>query len=316
MLAIALALGASGLDLGGAGGALTRADPLLIAVAVALYALGQTVSGAMWAACHDAGGVRGMSLPTTLGVHWVARGACELMPASLGEAVRVGAVRRHSAGRTAGTPRVVGALAGYKALDALVTGAVVLAIALAMPMPGPATHLRTLAAGALALALAGALVWRLGARRRSGAAVPGRIARALRSVRSGAAVLGGGAHTRRAALLAAGALALRMLSLGTLLAAFGAPVAATGLVFCAVVLSGAIPGAPGGAGAREAVLIPALVAAYAVPAADALALSIAIQAVALVTSLAMAALCLGALALARRIAPAAAAEPATVPATG
>ncbi|MEQ8833461.1 MAG: lysylphosphatidylglycerol synthase domain-containing protein [Miltoncostaeaceae bacterium] len=311
----ALLLGAGGLDLGGVGAAMAGADPLLLVAAAALYALGQTLSGAMWAACHEAGGVRGMSLPTTLGLHWVARGACEVMPAGLGEAVRVGAVRRHTAGRLAGTPRIVGALAGYKALDALVTGGAVLAIALAMPMPGPAAHLRALAVVALAVAAGGVVGWRLiSRRRRADGRVPGRIGRALGAAGSGAGVLGGGVQTRRAAVLAAVALVARILSLGALLAAFGAPVAAAGLVFCAVVLSGVIPGAPGGAGAREAVLIPTLVGAYAVPAGQALALSIAIQAVALVTSLAMAAVCLAAMALARRGAPAVAPEPATAPA--
>ncbi|MEQ9337505.1 MAG: hypothetical protein RJQ03_09970, partial [Miltoncostaeaceae bacterium] len=64
----ALLLGAGGLDLGGVGAAMAGADPLLLVAAAALYALGQTLSGAMWAACHEAGGVRGMSLPTTLGL--------------------------------------------------------------------------------------------------------------------------------------------------------------------------------------------------------------------------------------------------------
>ena len=47
----------------------------------------------------------------------------------------------------------------------------------------------------------------------------------------------------------------------------------------------AIPGAPGGAGARELVLVPALAIGYGIPAATALAFSLAVQAAALGTSL-------------------------------
>jgi uncharacterized membrane protein YbhN (UPF0104 family) len=54
-----------------------------------------------------------------------------------------------------------------------------------------------------------------------------------------------------------------------------------------IVLSGIVPGAPGGAGARELVLIPALALAHGMPAADALAFSLAVQAAALGTSLAI-----------------------------
>ena len=57
-------------------------------------------------------------------------------------------------------------------------------------------------------------------------------------------------------------------------------------------LAGIVPGAPGGAGAREVVLLPALAMAHGVGASQALAFSLAIQATALATSLLAGALAL------------------------
>ena len=51
-------------------------------------------------------------------------------------------------------------------------------------------------------------------------------------------------------------------------------------------MAGAVPGLPGGAGARELVLVPVLALAHSVPAETALAVSLAVQAVALITTLA------------------------------
>ena len=52
-----------------------------------------------------------------------------------------------------------------------------------------------------------------------------------------------------------------------------------------IVLAGIVPAAPGGAGTRELVLVPALALAYGMPGDEALAFSIAVQGTALVASL-------------------------------
>ncbi len=91
----------------------------------------------------------GIPLPTTLGLHWIARASCELLPANLGEAVRVGLVRRHPVGADAGGWRITGGIAGYKAIDAVLASAAVLTIAVASPLPGPAGQLRWTAIGAM-----------------------------------------------------------------------------------------------------------------------------------------------------------------------
>jgi uncharacterized membrane protein YbhN (UPF0104 family) len=279
--------GAAQMDLGAAASAIGGADPQLLAAAVALYAVGQTISGGMWAVCQAAGGVRGLPLGTALGMHWVARAANELLPASLGEAARLGVVRRHPSGARAGGLRIAGGLLGYKVIDAVVTGVAVLVMALVVPLPGPAAGLRWTAVGVVAVVAAAGLAWRLGALRPLLGLVPPRARGALARAGEGAAVLGSPQAARTAAVLGLGAVVARVLSLAALLAALGAPPQAAVLAFCVIVLAGVVPAAPGGAGTRELVLIPALALAYGMPGDEALAFSIAVQGTALVASLAI-----------------------------
>lgn len=283
LLGVALVTLLSG-DAAGLVAALGGADLDLVILAAVLYAVGQSLSGLMWGACQRAGGVGDMPWTHVLSLHWVSRAACETLPASLGEAVRVAMVRRHPAGAVAGTWRITGGLAAYKALDAVVTGAVVLAILVAAPLPPQVAGLRTTALIALAAGVVILLVARrsgLGGRLR----LPVRVRRALRGVRDGAAVLRRPREVRAAALLGIAAIAARLAALAALLAAFSAPPGAALLVFAVIVLSGVVPLTPGGAGAREALLVPALAAAHAVPAATALAVSVSVQATSLVVSL-------------------------------
>ncbi len=291
LLACVVGWGATQVDLAAAGAAMGDADPRLLAAAVAFYLVGQTVSGAMWAVCQGAGGVRRLPLVTALGMHWVARAANELLPASLGEGARIALVRRHPAGRRAGGWRVAGGLAGYKVIDAAVTGAAVLVVALVVPLPGPAGNLRWMALGSVAALGVAALAWRLMPTRAPSVA-PGRLRRAVRRLGEGAGVLGDGPAARTATGLGVIALMARVLSLCALLAAFGAPPQAAPLAFSVIVLAGVVPAAPGGAGTRELVLVPALVLAYGMTSADALAFSLAVQATALASSLAVGTLAL------------------------
>ena len=284
MAALAV-VGLTQVDLDSARMALTGADGELLAASVALYAVGQTISGGMWSVCQGAGGVRPIPLTTSLGMHWAARAACELLPASLGEAARVALVSRHPAGQRAGAWRIAGGLAGYKAIDAAVTGAAVLTMAMIVPLPGPAGGLRWTALGAVVAVGAAALGWRLGAARHLQRLVPRRGRQAAHRLAEGAAVLSSPGAARTAAVLGVLAVVARVLSLAALLAALGAPPQAAALAFCVIVLAGIVPAAPGGAGTRELVLIPALTMAYGLPADQALAFSVAVQGTALAVSL-------------------------------
>lgn len=273
-------------DLSTVGASLASADRDLVVLAALLYAVGQSMSGLMWGSCQRAGGVTGIGWGQTLSLHWISRAACETLPASLGEAVRVALVRRHHAGREAGTWRIAGGLAAYKALDGVVTGVTVLGILLAAPLPAQIAALRTTAVVAVAVGMAVLLLALRASGRGTGR---GRVGRMLAGVRDGAAVLRRPGEVRGAGLLGLGAIVARVASLAALLAAFQAPAGAALMVFAVIVLAGLLPLAPGGAGAREALLVPALAAGGAVPAHTALAFSVSIQGVALVVTLAGAA---------------------------
>ena len=278
-------MGLRGIDPSAVGEALTGADPRWLALAIVLYALSGTLSGAMWVRCQEAGGVDGVTVGTGLGLHWMSRAACELLPASLGEGVRVALVRRHPGGKSAGTWRITGGLAGYKVLDGVVTAAVVMTIALATPLPGPAGGLRWTAAAVLAGGVVIALVWRFAGLGRLTRFLPERLLHPGRRLAHGAGILTDARAAGSASLLGLGSILARVVSLGALLAAFGISPAAAGLTFCVIVVAGILPGAPGGAGARELVLVPALALAHGVPTGTALAFSLAIQVTALGTSL-------------------------------
>lgn len=112
ILAATAIIGLTQVHVGAAASALSGADAQLLVTGIVLYALGQTISGVMWAVCQEAGGVRGIPMPTALGLHWMARGSCEVLPANLGEAVRVALVRRHPGGAAAGGWRITGGIAG------------------------------------------------------------------------------------------------------------------------------------------------------------------------------------------------------------
>jgi uncharacterized membrane protein YbhN (UPF0104 family) len=287
ILAAMVAIGLTQVHFGTAASALSHADGRMLAAGIVLYALGQTISGVMWGVCQDAGGVRGIPLRTTLGLHWISRASCEVLPANLGEAVRVALVRRHPVGASAGGWRITGGIAGYKAIDAAVTGAAVLAIALASPLPGPAGSLRWTALGAVGAVGAVAVAWRLGGAARMTRILPRRLRDAASSMGEGAGVLRDGGAARTAAILGIFALVARILSLAALLAAIGAPPQAAALAFSVIVLAGMVPAAPGGAGTREVLLIPVLVLAYGMPTSTALAFSLAVQAAGLGVSLIM-----------------------------
>jgi uncharacterized membrane protein YbhN (UPF0104 family) len=194
---------------------------------------------------------------------------------------------------------------------------VVLAIVMLTPPPGAAGDVRWAALAALMIAVG---IWC--AARRGGLGplrrrLPARVSGALSRMAEGGRGIANPSALRMASMLSLMAVLLRIASLVALLAALDLPVEAGALVYALIVVSGLIPLAPGGAGAREAVLVPALALAHGVPAASALALSVAVQAIALGTSLVLAA---GALAwlgpvLARRDdAPAEATDVALAPA--
>jgi uncharacterized membrane protein YbhN (UPF0104 family) len=267
-----------------------------IVAACAAYAATQVTSALVWKVGLDAGGLGAIGRGHVIRAHWVGRGACELLPAHLGEAVRYAAVRRHPAADGGGM-RIAGSMSAFKLLDGAVTFAVVAAATTVAPLPSGFTPIRW-AAGLMlgGLIVSVILLWRFGGSRLA-ILVPRRARGLLDTFGRGAGLLACRRSIVVAAGLQLGAIGLRILSLAALLAAFVLPAAAAPLVFGLMIVSGYLAISPGGAGVREAAVVPVLVTTYGLTAAPVLAFSLGVQAIALVVSVAGA---LVALALDRR----------------
>lgn len=269
-----------------------------IVAAAAAYAATQIVSALVWSVGLSAGGLGEIGRGHVLRAHLLGRGACELLPAHLGETVRFAAIRRHPAA-CGGGMRIAGSMGAFKVVDGVVTFAVVAAAAVVAPLPDGASGVRWLAGGMLVgLILAAIALWKLGPTRLA-RLVPVRARGVVEALGRGAALLASGRAMAAAAGLQLVAIGFRVLSLAALLAAFGLPPGAAPLVFGLMILTGYLAISPGGAGVREAALVPVLVATYGLGAAPALAFSLGVQAIALAVSLLGA---LVALLLQRRIA--------------
>ena len=256
--------------------------PWIVAAALA-YAATQIASALVWKVGLTAGGLGEISRGHVIRAHWLGKGACELLPAHLGETVRYAAVRRHPAADGGGM-RIAGSMGAFKVLDGVVTFAVVAAATTVAPLPSGFAPIRWAAGCMLAgLIVAVIVLWRVGGSRLK-VLVPGRARGLLDSLGSGAGLLA----CRRSLVLAAGiqlgAIGLRILSLAALLAAFGLPAAAAPVVFGLMIVSGYLAISPGGAGVREAAVVPVLVATYGLGATPVLAFSLGVQAIALAVS--------------------------------
>ena len=254
-----------------------------IVAACAAYAATQVASALVWKVGLDAGGLGAIGRGHVIRAHWLGRGACELLPAHLGETVRFAAVRRHPAADGGGM-RIAGSMGAFKLLDGVVTFAVVAAATTVAPLPSGFTPIRWAAGLMLAgLIVSVVVLWRFGGSRLA-VLVPARARGVFDRFGSGAGLLA----CRRSIVIAAGlqlaAIGLRILSLAALLAAFGLPAAAAPLVFGLMIVSGYLAISPGGAGVREAAVVPVLVTTYGLTAAPVLAFSLGVQAIALCVS--------------------------------
>ena len=254
-----------------------------IVAACAAYAATQVTSALVWKVGLDAGGLRDIGHGHVIRAHWLGRGACELLPAHLGEAVRYAAVRRHPAADGGGM-KIAGSMGAFKLLDGVVTFAVVAAATTVAPLPSGFTPIRWAAGLMLAGLIVSVIVlWRFGGSRLS-VLVPRRARGLIQTFGRGAGLLACRRSIVIAAILQLCAIGLRILSLAALLAAFGLPAAAAPLVFGLMIVSGYLAISPGGAGVREAAVVPVVVTTYGLTAAPVLAFSLGVQAIALVVS--------------------------------
>jgi uncharacterized membrane protein YbhN (UPF0104 family) len=254
-----------------------------IVAACAAYAATQLASALVWKVGLDAGGLGEIDRAHVIRAHLLGRGACELLPAHLGEAVRYAAVRRHPAADGGGV-RIAGSMGAFKLIDGVVTFAVVAAATTVAPLPHGFTPIRW-AAGLMlgGLLVSVVILWRFGGSRLA-VLVPRRARGFMETFSGGAGLLACRRSIVIATCLQLMAIGLRILSLAALLAAFGLPAAAAPLVFGLMIVSGYLAISPGGAGVREATVVPVLVTTYGLTAAPVLAFSLGVQAIALVVS--------------------------------
>ncbi|WP_217913627.1 lysylphosphatidylglycerol synthase transmembrane domain-containing protein [Miltoncostaea marina] len=272
--------------------AFASADWSWVLASALLYAVSQVASALVWRCGLTACGLGALSRRHVVNAHFIGHGACELLPAQLGQVVRYAAIRRHPVAADGCPLRLAGSVGAHKALDGVVTFIVVAVAALVIPLPSAVSGLRWVSAAVLAgLLIALVLAWRSDGERML-ARVPRRLQPLVRGLAHGGAIF----TSRRHALAAVGfqlvAVGARVLSLAVLLHAFGMPAGAALLVFALMVLSGVLAITPGGVGVREAALVPALVATYGLGTDMTLAFSLGIQATALAATLVCAAFAL------------------------
>lgn len=251
----------------------------LIASAL-LNGASHVVGGFVWHRCLRVAGLGAIPLAAAMRAHWVCRGASELTPLQIGEAARVVALRKEPAASGA-TWRVIGSIGAMKMLDTAVTLPMVALVIILLIDPN-ATFM-AIVAGVMLVVIVATLLLRRG--RSLITLLPERGHRIGQELIEGAAALRTMGTLVRLWSVQAASTALRIAGLAALLLAYGAPLAAAPTLFAFLVLAGLIPLAPGGAGTREAAVVPMLVGVYGLGLDAALAASLAVQAVALTVAL-------------------------------
>ena len=280
-IAFALIAGLSSLSPWALVAAVAGGAPAWLLLSAALNAVSHALGGLVWHQGLRAADLRAVPSAAIQRAHWICRGVSEVLPFQVGEAARVIALRRER-GCDGSTWRIIGSIGAFKAVDAVVNFTVAAVVLVIVLEPSP-----LVAAGALA---AGTLVVGAAVVTRGGGVVAGRLPQraqaAVRELVTGVTLLRSGSRLAAPVCWQAASTALRIAALAALLIAYGAPAEAAPALFALLVLAGIVPLAPGGAGVREAAVVPMLVGVYGLGLDTALAVSLAVQAITLVVALA------------------------------
>jgi uncharacterized membrane protein YbhN (UPF0104 family) len=234
-----------------------------------------------WSLGLAAGGLGDVPLRHAVAATWIGKAASQVLPAKLGEVVRVMVIRRHVPAGAGQVPRIVGSLVAQRVLNSLATFLIVVAAALFLPLPAAIPGGRWAVLGAVC----GAVALVVGVPRVRFGGIPGRLIPTRLRALVEAFVEGAGLlRWSRPAVLA---LLLQMVSLmasvatvALLLHAFGvqAPAEASLLVLALMAIAGVLSAAPGGIGVTQFAIVAPLGAVYGVGADIALAFSLGLQA--------------------------------------
>jgi uncharacterized membrane protein YbhN (UPF0104 family) len=277
-----LVVGAHGLDFGDLGRTLIGVKVGWVVLAALLEALSLACGAAAWRVGLGAGGLGKVPLRHVMSAHWIGQASNTLLPARLGEAARVMALRRH-VHEEAPVARIAGSLVAQRMLGGVASFVLVASITLALPLPGPLGTMRWGALAAVGLAIVAVLAnrrWGLWVRLGSRLRLPSRMAGIGHQVAAGAGVLSCRRSRTGALLLHLGELVTQLGSIMALLRAFDldVPLSAALVIFCLTAIAGLLPALPGGLGITQAALVAPLGAVYGVGAPLALAFSLGLQA--------------------------------------
>jgi uncharacterized membrane protein YbhN (UPF0104 family) len=244
--------------------------------AVGFEAAFVTLGGLVWLLALRAAGVAECRPRHLIGAQWLGRASCCVLIGPVAAATKVSAALRDPAAREAGLGKVVGSMGAQRAIENAAAG--VIAAGVVIVYPGPLAFLRPVAVAFLVLIPVAVLVGRRVGVARVARLAPARLRRLLAPLAAGARLLVHPRELGRAGALQALASICRLGALACLLIALGVPGQAAPLAFCLILMAGALPALPGGAGARELALVPGLVAGFGLATGKALAVSLAVQA--------------------------------------
>ncbi len=280
-------LAARGVDPGGLAATFRGVHWGWVAAGACASAIQILMFGIAWRTGLRAGGVGDVPLRHVIGATWIGKAANAVLPARMGEVVRVLTIRRHIDREQGSVAQIAGTLIAQRILNTLATLVIVLVVALTMPLP-IAIPDRQYIAGATLVTVLGVLLLR--GRVRMGAQltklVPGRLRGILASVVSGAGIM----RLRGPAIASVGmhlvAVIAQLTTVACLLRAFdvATPASAPLVVLAMVTLAGVLPASPGGIGMQQAAIVVPLGTTYGISANLALGFALGLQATVLVVA--------------------------------
>lgn len=276
LAAAALWLAARGVDSDGLSRAFAHVSWAWVAAAAAANMVTVIFQAWAWRLGLVEGGLGDVPLRHAVAATWICKAANQVLPAKLGEVVRVMVIRRHVPAGQGQISKIVGSLVAQRVVAGLATFMIVVSAALLLPMPFSVPGGRWAPFGAVV----GVVAILVGMRRvRVGRMVPRRLRGIVCAFTEGAGLLRPSRVVLHALALQVGALLAQVLTVGLLLHAFGvaAPAEASLLVLALMAIAGAVAAAPGGIGVTQFAIVVPLGALYGVGADLAFAFSIGLQ---------------------------------------
>jgi uncharacterized membrane protein YbhN (UPF0104 family) len=274
--ALALWLAARGVDLHGLAKAFGHVSWVWVAAAGAVNMVTILCQSWAWRLGLAEGGLGDVPLRHALAATWIGKAANQVLPAKLGEVIRVMTIRRHVPAGQGQISKIVGSLVAQRVVASVATAIIVASAVMFLPMPAEVPGGRW----APPLAITGAVAILFGVRRlRMGSLIPQRLRTLVGAFTEGAGILRQSRVALHALLLQTVGLLAQVVTVALLLRAFGvaAPAEASLLVLALMAIAGVVSAAPGGLGVTQFAIVAPLGTLYGVGADIAFAFSLGLQ---------------------------------------